>query len=93
MYVGATLLKKGDPQTPSQNFCIFLRIAQAALARHAMIGTTGAACAIRKRQQQGLTEGLGTAFPQKGVPNIIRQNGHAPHMGGRLAGSGGGVIH
>jgi hypothetical protein len=30
----------------------------------------GAACGIRKKAQKGLTESLGTAFPQKGVPNI-----------------------
>ena len=29
------------------------------------------------KEQKGLTEGLGTAFPQKGVPNIIRQTCHA----------------
>ena len=32
------------------------------------VRATGAACGIRKKAQQGLTEGLGTAFPQKGVP-------------------------
>jgi hypothetical protein len=32
---------------------------------------TGAACEICKKEQKGLTEGLGTAFPQKGVPNIV----------------------
>ena len=32
---------------------------------------TGTACGIRKKAQIGLTEGLGTAFPQKGVPNIV----------------------
>ncbi|MFA5203640.1 MAG: radical SAM protein [Lentisphaeria bacterium] len=36
--VGATLLEKGAPQTPSQNFCSFLRIPQAARGRLAMIG-------------------------------------------------------
>jgi nucleotidyltransferase substrate binding protein (TIGR01987 family) len=41
-------------------------------------GQRAAACEIRKKAQTGLAEGLGTAFPQKGVPNIIRQNGHAP---------------
>ena len=34
--------------------------------------------AIRVKAQTGLTEGLGTAFPQKGVPNIVRQNCHTP---------------
>ena len=47
--IGATLLKKGAPQTPSQNFCFCLRIPQAALARQTAMETTGAACGIRKR--------------------------------------------
>jgi hypothetical protein len=49
-----------------------LRIPQAALGQQATIGMTRAACGIRKKEQTGLTAGLGTAFPQKGVPNIVR---------------------
>ena len=62
--VGATLLKKGAP------------FADSAGRFSATIHDwgTGAACEIRKKAQTGLTEGLGTAFPQKGVPNIVRQN-------------------
>ena len=50
--IGATLLEKGDPQTPSQNFCIFLRISQADLARQTAMDTAGAACEIRKRHKK-----------------------------------------
>jgi hypothetical protein len=48
-----------------------LRISQAASVQQPTTGATGAACGIRKKAQTGLTEGLGTAFPQKGVPNIV----------------------
>jgi hypothetical protein len=61
-----------------QALCYTLRIPQAALVQQPTTGITGAACEIHKKAQTGLTAGLGTAFPQKGVPNIIHQNGHAP---------------
>jgi hypothetical protein len=49
-------------------FLVKLRIPQAAPVQQTTIGTAGAACGIRKRHKRVLTEGLGTAFPQKGVP-------------------------
>ena len=50
--IGATLLEKGAPQAPSQNFCFVLRISQAALVRQTMIGAEEAACEIRKRYKK-----------------------------------------
>jgi hypothetical protein len=41
-----------------------------------------AACGIRKKEQTGLTEGLGTAFPQKGVPNIVPNGAFTFHVTG-----------
>ncbi|MFA5206940.1 MAG: hypothetical protein WC708_21270, partial [Lentisphaeria bacterium] len=71
--VGATLLEKGAPQTPSQNFCILdRRGASATSSSGNMSGQRGmlvAEAPLRVKAQTGLTEGLGTAFPQKGVPN------------------------
>ncbi len=59
--VGATLLEKGAP---------FADFAGRCCATTHDRGNWGG---LRNPQkaQKGLTEGLGTAFPQKGVPNII----------------------
>jgi len=58
--VGVTIFKKGAP------------FADSAGRSSATIHDWGteAACGIRKKAQKGLTEGLGTDFPQKGAPNI-----------------------
>ena len=63
--------------SPSQNFCTFLRIPQAAFVRQADDWDSRGCLRNPQKAQIGLTEGLGTAFPQKGVPNIVRQNGPA----------------
>jgi hypothetical protein len=55
----------GDPGERLVHFCGFRRPPRNPWRNL----SRGAACGIRKRQQKGLTEGLGTAFPQKGVPN------------------------
>ena len=67
-----------------------LRIPQAASAVPVVDCRTRTACGIRKKAQPGLTEGLGTAFPQKGVPNISTHSdggagGFAAAEGGQVA--------
>ncbi|MFA5205405.1 MAG: glycosyltransferase family 4 protein, partial [Lentisphaeria bacterium] len=66
---GATLLEKGDPHTPSQNFCAFAESAGRRCSSDPA-NNAGGLPADSAKEQKGLTEGLGTAFPKKGVTNI-----------------------
>ena len=67
-----------------QALCYTLRILQAAPAQQTMTGGSRRGLRNPQMAQTGLTEGLGTAFPQKGVPNSVRQNGQIPKFAGRL---------
>ena len=67
--VGATLLEKGAPQTPSQNFCILNRRGASATSHYGKMldqrWLLVAEAPLRVKAQRGLTEVLGPAFPQK----------------------------
>ncbi|MFA5203976.1 MAG: DEAD/DEAH box helicase, partial [Lentisphaeria bacterium] len=64
--VGATLLEKGAPQTPSQNVCCFLRSSQDALGQLAPTGMTEERPANSAKEAKRFGGGLGNRLSSKG---------------------------